>query len=471
MLQPSITAVGPNRNQDAVVVFVHGFTGDGLRTWAKLADRIAGDPRLSSWDFYTVTYGTSWLPDVCKLWSADADLPIMAKRLGTHLGLGALARYRALVLIAHSMGGLIVQKALVDFPVVADRTDAVILFGTPSNGLVKALPLKFWKRQLADMARSGPFITGLRADWSARFSAQARFSFLAVAGEKDQFVPPESSLMLFAKEQQAVVSGNHVSMLSPSAEDPEILELVARRMTVRNPEADVGDSAARAIERGDFQRLVGEHDKEPVNTEKLDQKAVVRLAIALDAVGRRDEGYDVLARWVDRNCDSPEKRDNFYNDALGAMAGRLKRRWLFSGRRRADTEAAMAHYARGYDLSVQSSNLRQAYYHGINLAFFEFVFRQVRPAAREWAKKVLEICRRSEASGDADEWLSATRGEAELVLGDEGAAFDAYRRFVAGGNDPWKVGSTYLNARTIAAEYADRGLARKLGEIFGDPNP
>ena len=76
------------------------------------------------------------------------------------------------------------------------------------------------------------------------------------------------------------------------------------------------------------------------------------------------------------------------------------------------------------------------------------------------------------APGEADEWLPATRGEANFILRNDEAAFDAYRQFVeANSGDPWKVGSAYLNARTIAKEYGDRGLARKLGEIFGDPNP
>jgi hypothetical protein len=36
---------------------------------------------------------------------------------------------------------------------------------------------------------------------------------------------------------------------------------------------------------------------------------------------------------------------------------------------------------------------------------------------------------------------------------------------------PWKLSSTYLNARTIAADRSDRELARKLGELFRDPQP
>ena len=453
----SVTPVRPpNRNHRAAIVFVHGFTGSGVLTWSDLSPRIAGDLRLPSWDSWTITFGTSWLPDVCGIWSADADLDILAGRLATDLGLGALQRYETLVLLAHSMGGLVVQKALVDSPRIAARTHAVILFGTPSAGLVKARTLKFWKRQLADMAKDGPFITGLRADWTRRFATMP-FAFLAVAGERDQFVPPESSLGPFPADQHAVVVGNHVTMIHPPQSDQNVVDLIAQRITQKGAAGNVGDSALLAIELGEFRSLVGEYRP---HTKELDSRALIRLAIALDALGRRDDAYELLADHGELN-----------SDVLGTLAGRLKRKWLFSGRRKADAAAAEAHYARGYALSKEQNSFRQAYYHGINLAFLAFVFRADRDGARRYAREVLDICRQCRTSDGADEWLDATEGEAQLTLGNAEAAFAAYKRFVAAGNDPWKVGSTYLNARTIAADLADRNLARELGKIFEDPQP
>ena len=41
------------------------------------------------------------------------------------------------------------------------------------------------------------------------------------------------------------------------------------------------------------------------------------------------------------------------------MAGRLKRKWLLSGRLQADAEAAMAHYTKGYELAKATNDLRQ----------------------------------------------------------------------------------------------------------------
>jgi tetratricopeptide (TPR) repeat protein len=454
-------AIAPIRPADpkhrAAIVFVHGFTGRGPGTWSDLAPRIAADPALASWDCWTVTYASSWLPDISGIWTADADLGILAERLATDLGKGTLARYEALVLIAHSMGGLIVQKSLVDQKQIAARSRVVILFGTPSGGLVKARTLNFWKRQLAGMAQGGEFITRLRADWTRRFAAAAPFSFLAVGGERDQFVPPKSSLEPFPMNQRAVISGNHVTMIHPPPSDRNVVDLVVQEITGGAAAGDIGDSARRAIELGEFQSII--EDYLP-HASTLDSSALVRLAIALDGAGRRDEAYKLL-----------DKHQAMNSDAMGTLAGRLKRNWLLSGRRRSDAEAAEAHYAKGYKLAEKEDDLRQAYYHGINLAFLKFVFRKDRKQARRFAREVLGICDRSQALGETDEWLDATKGEAKLILGDTEPAVAAYRSFLNAGNDIWKISSTYLNARTIAADLADRELARKLGTLFGDPQP
>src|SRR5208283_3157513 len=476
----------------AAIVFVHGFTGSGATTRTELLPRIEAQANLEGWDIYTVTYATSLSLDISELWAADANLKTLGQRLATDLAQTALAPYNALVLIAHSMGGLVVQKALVDYPTLVRRTRCVILLGTPSDGLKKSSgAASLLKRQLGDMAWGSPFITALRADWQATFGDRPPFSFLAVAGERDQFVPTDSSLAPFPVEQQAVVPGNHVSMLSPAAADDNLVRLIDRRICDEKA-GDVGDSALRMIERGEFQRLIEEfYDK----AAGLDEKALVQLAIALDAVGRRDDAYRLLSErfagqgdalsalggglkraWlhtIGRRDDADRSLSVRFakeSDALGALAGRLKREWL-QKRQKADADAAFEHYERGLELARAGNNLSQAYYHGINLAFLEFVFKGDREAAQKRARQTLRDCEEAERTGVADEWLEATRGEAALILNDADTAFEAYRKFVASVSVPWKLTSSYLNARTITANHPNRELVRRLGQIFGDPNP
>ena len=246
------------------------------------------------------------------------------------------------------------------------------------------------------------------------------------------------------------------------------------------------------IERGEFQRLIEEfYDK----AAGLDEKALVQLAIALDAVGRRDDAYRLLSEqfagqgdalsalggglkraWlhtIGRRDDADRSLSVRFakeSDALGALAGRLKREWL-QKRQKADADAAFEHYEKGLELARAGNNLSQAYYHGINLAFLEFVSKGDREAAQKRARQALRDCEDAERTGVADEWLEATRGEADLILNDADAAFDAYRKFVASVSVPWKLTSSYLNARTITANHPNREFVRRLGQIFGDPNP
>ena len=148
---------------ERAVVFLHGFSGDRDDTWDRLPGLLGA--AVADWDIYTLGYATTFRPDLLGVWSADPDLPILATMLTTQAGIDPLKRYTALALVAHSMGGLVVQRALIDDPGLADRTEKVVLFGTPSAGLRKAFWTRFWKRQLKNMAIGSEFITSLRRDW------------------------------------------------------------------------------------------------------------------------------------------------------------------------------------------------------------------------------------------------------------------------------------------------------------------
>ena len=132
--ESNVTAIRAN-GLDRAVVFLHGFTGGRDDTWDRFPLLLGS--ATPDWDIFTVGYATTLLPDVVGIWSADPDLPILATLLRTQLGIAPLQPIRTLALIAHSMGGLIVQKALVDDPSLAARVGHVILFGTPSGSLLR----------------------------------------------------------------------------------------------------------------------------------------------------------------------------------------------------------------------------------------------------------------------------------------------------------------------------------------------
>jgi pimeloyl-ACP methyl ester carboxylesterase len=87
--------------------------------WASLnliPTLLGTDTALNAWDIVSLGYATSLLPDTRGIWSADPDLPILALHLNTRFDIAPLAQYRSLAIVAHSMGGLVVQRALLDNP-------------------------------------------------------------------------------------------------------------------------------------------------------------------------------------------------------------------------------------------------------------------------------------------------------------------------------------------------------------------
>jgi len=95
------------------------------------------------------------------------------------------------------------------------RVSHLLLFGTPSAGLERASPFQFWKRQVRDMSHDSVFIRTLRQDWAASFRDTPPFSFFAVAGDRDEFVPRTSSLDPFSEPARRVVYGNHLEIVKP----------------------------------------------------------------------------------------------------------------------------------------------------------------------------------------------------------------------------------------------------------------
>ncbi len=69
------------------------------------------------------------------------------------------------------MGGLVVQKALVDYARLQKRVSHVLLYGTPSRGLKKSNGFlgRLFKRQTEDMGLNSSFVPALRKSWQENF--------------------------------------------------------------------------------------------------------------------------------------------------------------------------------------------------------------------------------------------------------------------------------------------------------------
>jgi pimeloyl-ACP methyl ester carboxylesterase len=447
MSAPPVLTAHRQRDGDCALVFIHGFSGDPAKTWGQFPSFVAADPRLGDWDIYSFGYTTRLVPDLVGLWSANAPLDRLSLLLEAAASVAPLQRYRSLALVAHSMGGLVLQRALVDHPALVARVSHVVLFGTPSAGLAKASPFRFLKRQLRDMAEGGEFISGLRERWTAVFGPAPPFHFVTVAGDQDEFVPSSSSLEPFPLGQRSVVPGNHLEIVKPTDDNSLSLQLLLSCIIGEAAPAGPRSAARLALESREFARAV--QLLEP-NKEDLDRQGLVELALALEQSGRQEEAIALL-----------ERRAGHETDPMGVLAGRLKRRWL-AGRRRMDAERALALYRDAYEISAAKNDHTQAYYHGINVAFMELAYGSDYEAAKIAATEVLDHC--SQSGGDR--WKTGTIAEANLILGETAAALAHYREAVTQLRSPREIESMLQQALRVADLLGDDDAAARLDALY-----
>jgi Alpha/beta hydrolase family len=436
----------------AAIIFVHGFTGDLRNTWRNIPTILHPDdatqPRyLDDWDLAGFGYSSSKWFDLSGLWSADAKLTEIATKLFTQTELSA-KNYDRLALVAHSMGGLVVQQALVDHEDLRRRVSYVLLFGTPSNGLEKAAAADFWKRQIDNMVAGGPFITSLRKGWTDKnLTTGGGFEFMSVAGEKDQFVPPESSLRCFPDSVCRVIAGNHISMLEgDTLQTAEAAQMLLQLLTgdAKKPKGARG-TAHVAVEKGEFHDIIKRLWPEYLNDRnapfpKVDDYGAGQLGMALEKVGDSETAIKLL---TDHHSDG--------TDVLGILAGRLKRRWWLKSLKD-DLDQALKLYTDGYTKATAATPVDhdQAFYHGINVAYLMMAPPTRNFAgAKEWANKVLEHIKNA-VDPKQKKWIPATEADALMISGNVQLGLEKHKQAAAQQLAPWEALSMEEQAMRVA---------------------
>ncbi len=447
--QPESPFVGSHRRNDTdvAIVFIHGFGQDSEGTWGKFPDFVARDGRLADWDIYTVGYATNLFLDVAGLWSASPPIAKLALFLDTVTSNPPFDRYKSLALVAHSMGGLVTQRALLDYPELMSRVSHVVTYGTPSGGLRKASFLKLWKRQIRDMVAGGPFIVDLRRRWDESVGEHPPLKLRVVAGDTDEFVPASSSLAPFPDRFRAIVPGNHLTMVNPETEGDLSVLLLIKHLLGEAAPAGPWNAARVAVESRSFQRAI---DELWPHRAELDDSTQVLLSLALDSVGRRKDAIAVL-----------EQSGRSDTDQMGTLAGRFKRRWL-AERRLDDATKAQELYRRGLKLAEKQADHEQAYYHAINVAFMDLAFARNKKQARLHARSALDHA----AQAEEDHWRLATEGEACLMLGRDDEALERYRGALAKQPEPWQVRSMFNQAIAVAGLLGNQDAADRLRALF-----
>ena len=428
-----------DQKQSSAILLIHGFGGESHATFGMMPAFLAGNPAFYDWDIHCFGYPTALKPDLTGVWSADPDLTTLSSFLSTALVQLTFKRYRQLALIGHSMGGLIIQRALLDGGFLS-RVSHVVLFGTPSNGLKKSGLGKLFKRQVRDMQRDGPFITLLRSDWKAQIGNKPPFAFRVVAGLRDEFVPRESSVDVFPPDFRSFINGNHLEIVKPELPSSDSIELLLHAF---GRSASPAKAKPRALPR-----TKGLQARQKTMTEKERED----LAYALEAQGRDAEAITLLENTPDRSL-----------NLTGVLAARLKRRWLADPVIHADAGVRSRElYQEAYEEAGASDNHEQALYNGINYAFMTLALDKDSKKTKTIAANVLQHT----LQAPDHPWARPTQGEAYLYLGDLNAAFLAYTETAKQQWTSREWGSIRRQAIWAARLMDSPAAERQLEDIF-----
>jgi len=420
------------RNEPAsnsVILFLHGFSGDAETTFGNIPQYIKEENTMNGWDMFSVGYSSDQMPSLgIGIWAAIPDITKLADFLNTTIQ-HQFARYKRIAIVAHSMGGLVLQKAILESENAArNKIRYVLLFGTPSNGLAKAGIVKFWNRQLRDMASHGKFITSLRDGWRQTFPTAYPFVFKVVAGTDDEFVPTASSQQPFAKDYCKVVSGNHLTIVKPDSKTHAGYQLIISTLTDSPFIDSFSDAEAVNLLLGNYTEVVNQLLPKK---DKLDKNGLAKLVFALEGMGQSKEAVNIVEN-------SPIAAGN--SDLLGIIGGRYKRNYLITYES-SDAEKSWEYYIKALDIATRNNDNPQIYYLAINLAFLSLVFKEDQATMKTYAQTALTAADIS----PGNIWKPATVAEANMYLGDMEAARTNYTKAAAAVNVREKL-SIYANA-------------------------
>ena len=401
-------------NSNSAVLFIHGFSGEAEGTFAEAPKLLMGNEKMDGWDLFPIGYSDNVVPEMGKnIWACGTDIKRNSDYLVTSFKY-RFAKYKRIAIVAHDLGGIVAQQALLDLDASdINRISHVLFFGTPSNGLPEIALKNFMTYGDAgrDLKEGGFYIRNLRNSWDEKFHAEYPFNFKTVAATEDQYVPISSSLEPFPKQYHEMVDGDHFTMVQVEHENDDCYQIIVNSLTNQSFLNSFSNKEEINIAMGEYSAVI--KNLRP-KLETLDSKGLERLAYALEGAGREEEAMKILE-------EHPVSKGN--SKLLGIMGDRYKRAYLntFSAE---DAAKAFKYYMEALKISESKHDFSQLYYHAINLAFLSLLKGDMAEMTA-YADMAFEALQKDPFNSL---WKLATLAEAHLYKGEIDKAEDAYTK-------------------------------------------
>jgi len=221
--------VGSYQSKQNVIILIHGFTG-GKNTWGQLIPLLREDKDLKGrYEVHELRFPTTW---------SGINKPTIEK-VAENLKLQLEVRfkdYHNIYLIAHSMGGLVVQSMIVQELKAGnasklDRIQRIIFFGTPLLGVDVPKFMQWFNKQVRQLDTKDGIVQQLLVDWihyahdpeidqgSTNYQRKFKDKVTVIYGLEDTLIPEISAKGVFRNSFS--VPGDHTSMKMPNSRDDD----------------------------------------------------------------------------------------------------------------------------------------------------------------------------------------------------------------------------------------------------------
>ena len=200
-----------------VVIFVHGLGGSAKGSWGQFLELLKEDHDLDlEYGLFEYPTEIARIPLLQKKYSSIQDL---AKALKTLIAYKC-DRFDEVILVGHSLGGLVIRKYLLDEQISGHKTKVkkVLFYAVPQLGSVLADISNFvsWKhKHLKQLCKESDFLDVLNDQWVAS-NMDARLDIQCVIGLADKIVSPESSKSICRQHTiDMIPDKGHKSIIKP----------------------------------------------------------------------------------------------------------------------------------------------------------------------------------------------------------------------------------------------------------------
>jgi pimeloyl-ACP methyl ester carboxylesterase len=249
-------------SEKTLVLFIHGLGGSGEETWDKFPQFLRQDEEFArKYEIAFFSYPTML---VRTIFSRKApSIQELAAGLRTQIE-NRYAEFPSVVLVCHSLGGLIARKYLLDeFKAKRQtRVKGIVLFAVPNNGadLAGVANVISWRhRQVRQLCRGSDLIELLNEDWyTMGLPKVVRAKY--VTGTQDRVVDRFSARATWGNpDVDTVIGKGHRDIVTPERANDDVVIILKRFLkTLANVHtAEATESKAERGARSEVASPVG----------------------------------------------------------------------------------------------------------------------------------------------------------------------------------------------------------------------